>query len=70
MRTTLDIDEELLAAAKVALGTDSKTRTIELALQMAVAQAARRRLAAMRGTMPSARAPRRRRPARTTRRSA
>ncbi|MBK8096413.1 MAG: type II toxin-antitoxin system VapB family antitoxin [Planctomycetes bacterium] len=67
MRTTLNIDPELLAAAQAALGTDNKTRAIELALQAIVAQAARRRLAALRGTMPSARAPRRRRPARSAR---
>ncbi|MBM4060780.1 MAG: type II toxin-antitoxin system VapB family antitoxin [Planctomycetes bacterium] len=70
MRTTLDLDADLLAAAKAALGTNSKTHTIEVALQMAIAQAARHRLAALRGTMPSARAPRRRRPARTARRPA
>lgn len=67
MRTTLDIDDNLLAAAQRAVGVDSKTRVIEIALRALIEHAARKRLAALHGAVPKAKAPGRRR---TNRRSA
>jgi Arc/MetJ family transcription regulator len=61
MRTTLNIDGELLAAAMQASGVGSKTRVIELALEMLIRQAARERIAALHGAVPKAKAPPRRR---------
>jgi Arc/MetJ family transcription regulator len=61
MRTTLNIDDELLAAAMQASGVDSKTRVIELALDMLVRHAARERVAALHGASRKAKAPPRRR---------
>lgn len=66
MRTTLDIDEELMAKAQQAVGISSKTRVIELGLEMLIQAAARQRLAALHGAVPGAKAPpRRRKPRRT-----
>jgi Arc/MetJ family transcription regulator len=62
MRTTLDLDEKLLEQAQRATGTTGKTAVIEKGLQALIEQAARRRLATLAGTLPRARAPRRRRP--------
>jgi Arc/MetJ family transcription regulator len=64
MRTTLDIDEKLLHEARRASGVESKTKLIELALRELVERAARKRLAALHGTLPRASAPERRRPGR------
>ena len=36
MRTNIDIDDDLLEAAKIALGTDTKKSTVEAALELAV----------------------------------
>lgn len=44
-RTTLEVDEELLAAAQEALGTVGIKRTVDAALLEAVRVARRRRLA-------------------------
>ena len=62
MRTTLDLDEDLLAQAQAATGAPTKTATIEIALRMVVQREAGRRLAAMGGKVPDAWAPPRRRP--------
>jgi Arc/MetJ family transcription regulator len=71
MRTTLDIDDELMAAARKAVGVESKTRVIEMGLQALIESAARQRLAALHGALPKAKAPPRRRPRRRpSRRSA
>jgi Arc/MetJ family transcription regulator len=56
MRTTLDLDAELLAEAARATGATTKTALVELGLRALVEQAARRRLAALRGRVPDARA--------------
>ncbi|MDO8349296.1 MAG: type II toxin-antitoxin system VapB family antitoxin [Planctomycetota bacterium] len=64
MRTTLDIDDELMAKALQAAGIDSKTRVIELGLAMLIQAAARQRLAALHGAVPKAKASPRRRPQR------
>jgi Arc/MetJ family transcription regulator len=64
MRTTLDLDDRLLAEAQRASGVSGKTAVIELGLRKLVEEAARRRLAALGGRVGSARPPRRRRPPR------
>jgi Arc/MetJ family transcription regulator len=64
MRTTLDLDERLLEEAQRATGVTGKTAVIEQGLRALVEQAARRRLAALGGAIPEARAPRRRRTSR------
>ena len=61
MRTTLDIDAELLDEALRATGAPSKTVAVRLGLQALVDQAARRRLKALRGKIPALKAPPRRR---------
>lgn len=61
MRTTLDIDEGLLEEARKATGESSKTAVIERGLQALIEQAARKRLAALYGAFPKAKAPPRRR---------
>jgi Arc/MetJ family transcription regulator len=67
MRTTLNIDDRLLDEARRATGVREKTAVIELGLRKLVEEAARRRLAALGGRISNARAPRRRRPARSRR---
>ena len=61
MRTTLNIDDALLAAAMRAVGVDSKTRVIEMALEKLIQVAAMHRIAALHGAVPKAKAPPRRR---------
>jgi Arc/MetJ family transcription regulator len=63
MRTTLDIDAELLEEAIRATDAPSKTVAVRLGLEALVDQAARRRLKALRGKIPTAKAPPRRRAA-------
>ena len=60
MRTTLDIDEELLRKAMIATNTPTKTAVIELGLRELVARAARQTLSALHGSDPDAKAPPRR----------
>jgi len=62
MRTTLDIDEELLAEAQRETGQKSKTAVIESGLRALIERASRRRLVAMFGKIPNAKAAPRRRP--------
>ncbi|MGH9379244.1 MAG: type II toxin-antitoxin system VapB family antitoxin [Thermoanaerobaculia bacterium] len=61
MRTTLDLDPALLAEAQRVSGAATKTATVELGLEALVQRAAQRRLAQLRGAVPAAKAPRRRR---------
>lgn len=61
MRTTLEIDPELVAEAIRVTGAPSKTVAVRLGLEALVDAAARRRLAALRGKVPEAKAPPRRR---------
>jgi len=61
MRTTLDIDAELLERARKDSGARTKTETIELGLKALVERGAARRLAALAGKFPGAAAPSRRR---------
>ena len=61
MRTTLNIDDRLLAEASRYTGIREKTRLLHLGLEALVEREAARRLAAMGGTDPTAKAGRRRR---------
>ena len=61
MRTTLYIDDNLMTAALRAAGVDSKTRVVELALEMLIQSAARHRIAALHGAIPKVKASPRRR---------
>ncbi|NJL26491.1 MAG: type II toxin-antitoxin system VapB family antitoxin [Thermoanaerobaculia bacterium] len=54
MRTTLEIDRDLLDEAVRVTGAASKTAAVELGLKTLVDEAARRRLAALRGKIPEA----------------
>jgi len=61
MRTTLNLDDELIRRAMEYTGIREKTALIHAALRELIAGEAARRLAAMGGTMPNLRlAPRRR----------
>lgn len=61
MRTTLEIEADLLEEAMRVTGAPSKTAAVRLGLQALVDQAARRRLAALRGKIAEVEAPPRRR---------
>ena len=61
MRTTLNIDEDLLAKAMSATHAPTKTAAIEMGLRELVAKAAREQLATLFGSDPVAKAPARRR---------
>jgi len=65
MRTTLNLDDELIRTAREFTGIQEKTALIHKALRELVAGEAGRRLAALGGTMPDFQPGRRRRPART-----
>jgi Arc/MetJ family transcription regulator len=61
MRTTLDIDPELLDEAMAAAAAPTKTAAVRQGLQALIDEAGRRRLAALRGKVPEITAPARRR---------
>jgi len=61
MRTTLNIDDRLLREALRVTGARTKTEVVERGLRSLLERAARTRLAALRGSAPDAKAPRRRR---------
>jgi len=61
MRTTINIDDELLDDARKYTGIKEKTALIHKALQELVTWEASKRLIALGGTMPDATAGRRRR---------
>jgi Arc/MetJ family transcription regulator len=65
MRTTLNIDEELLREAREYTGIQQKTALIHEALLRMVRAEAAKRLAALGGTMRNFKAGRRRRPGTT-----
>ena len=52
MRTTVNLDEELLKDAKWLTGIDGTTQLVNVALKVLVEREAARRLAKMGGTMP------------------
>jgi len=61
MRTTLVLDDELLAKAQKYTGIEEKSALVRLALKQLVEREAARRLAALGGTEPDLVAPPRRR---------
>ena len=61
MRTTLNIDEQLLAQAGEYTGQTAKTTLVRMGLEALIEREAARRLAALGGTMPGLRLPPRRR---------
>jgi Arc/MetJ family transcription regulator len=63
MRTTLNLDEELLRSAREYSGIQEKTALIHEALRELISRGAAQRLIALGGTMPNAEAGRRRRSA-------
>ena len=62
MRTTLNIDDELLAQAMEMTGLKEKTAVVHAGLKELIRQENVRRLIALGGSDPQARAPERRRP--------
>lgn len=62
MRTTLDIDDDLLREARQRVDAPTKTALIEMALRALIRESARQRLIEAGGTMPDLEPPRRRRP--------
>lgn len=65
MRTTLNLDEDLLMRARKDTGIQEKTALIHAALRELVAKEAAKRLAALGGSMPDFQAGRRRRSVKT-----
>ncbi len=61
MRTTVDLDEELVRRAREATHIDGKTALLHAGLEALIARAARERLAKLAGSERSARTPPRRR---------
>jgi Arc/MetJ family transcription regulator len=61
MRTTLDIDADLVRQALLETGARSKTELIEMGLRALLEREARKRLKALYGTGPKLQRPRRRR---------
>lgn len=62
MRTTLNLDDDLIRQAREFTGIQEKTALIHAALRELISRGAARRLAALGGTMPNFEAGRRRRP--------
>lgn len=62
MRTTINIDDDLLRQASEATGIKEKTALVRKALESLVVSHAYKRLAAMGGTMPDLKVPSRKRP--------
>ena len=62
MRTTLDIDDDLLRDAQERVQAPTKTALVELALRALIRQAAAERLAEAGGSLPDLEVPARRRP--------
>jgi Arc/MetJ family transcription regulator len=62
MRTTIIIDEALLEKARRLTGVQGKTALVHAGLEALIARESARRLAALGGSEPRAKAPRRRRP--------
>lgn len=62
MRTTINIDDELLKKASEATGIKEKTALVRMGLESLVRKAAIQRLIAMGGTMKDLKPLRRRRP--------
>jgi Arc/MetJ family transcription regulator len=67
MRTTLILDDALLEKARSLSGLAEKTAVVHAGLRALIVQQSARRLAALGGSDKRARAPRRRRPTKTSR---
>lgn len=63
MRTTLALDDELLAKAKAFTGLKEKSALVREALKALIERESARRLARLGGSEPGLKRPRRRRPA-------
>jgi len=63
MRTTLALDDDLLAKARDLTGLKEKSSLVREGLKALIERESARRLASLGGTEPAAEAPRRRRPA-------
>ena len=61
MRTTVNIDDELLAKARDYTGEQEKTKLLHLGLEALVQREVAKRLVALGGTMPNLKVPPRRR---------
>jgi len=61
MRTTLNIDDELVAKASELTGIDEKTSLVRMGLEALIAQKSAQRLAKLGGAEKQLRMPRRRR---------
>jgi Arc/MetJ family transcription regulator len=61
MRTTLNIDDDLIAEARRATGIRTKTELVEAGLRALLEKVSRRRLSALYGKVAEAAAPYRRR---------
>jgi Arc/MetJ family transcription regulator len=61
-RTTINIDDELLGKAARLIGVREKTAVVRAGLEALIARESAKRLAALGGTDPGAKAPPRRRP--------
>jgi Arc/MetJ family transcription regulator len=61
MRTTLNLDDELMDRARQLTGIEEKTALVHAALKALIERERARRLAALGGTMPNLRMIRRRR---------
>jgi Arc/MetJ family transcription regulator len=61
MRTTINLDDELVREARKYTGIEEKTALVHAGLRELVAKEAARRLAALGGTAPDFQLPRRRR---------
>jgi len=62
MRTTINLDEQLIEEAQRMTGTRERTALIHDGLRALIAREGSRRLAKLGGSDPGAKAPRRRRP--------
>ncbi len=62
MRTTLALDDDLLAEAEALTGVEEKTALVREALKALIERESARRLARLGGSDPKAKAPPRRRP--------
>lgn len=63
MRTTLNIDDQLIKHAARLTGVEEKTHLVRLGLEALIAREAAKRLAKLGGSDPNLKAIRRRRPA-------
>lgn len=67
MRTTINIDDNLLAEAQKYTGEKEKTKLVRMGLQSLIQDEVAKRLIALGGTMPDLELPLRKRPAKQRR---